>query len=293
MKRFLHSVLTWTFVYFFLASIFVYLVSSRPFRRYDEPPPTLTWGSAESIRLTTDDGEDLGAWFIDRPGEIKDAPAVVLLHGVGANRSQPLPMAEEFARRGCPVLLISQRSHGDSTGDKNDFGYSGRGDVAAAVDYLRERLPGRKIVVWGTSMGAAAACFACEGLGDKVSGYILECPFQNLRIATRNRVQLVFPAGVEYAVYQSLNLIAPVFLGDIDRIAPETAAAKIAPGVPMLILAGEHDRLATPQESMAIAQSAGPCARCCVIPNGQHSNLIFTNPDALRREYDRFFAELK
>src|SRR6185295_14890201 len=135
MKRILHSVLTWTFVYFFLPSIFVYLVSSRPFRRYDEPAPTLAWGSPESIRLTTDDGEDLGAWFIDRPGEVKDAPAVVLLHGVGANRSQSLPMAEEFARRGCPVLLISQRSHGDSTGDKNDFGYSGRGDVAAAVDY--------------------------------------------------------------------------------------------------------------------------------------------------------------
>src|SRR4029079_9431169 len=129
-----------------------------------------------------------------------------------------------------------------------DFGFTRILDASCAVDWLQQRHPDRKVIVWGTSMGAAAALFAAEALGDKVAGYILECPYQNLRIATRNRTKCCLPPGIEACAYHTLNCVAPIVLWHIDQIAPEDAAAKMPPGIPVLILAGERDHLAMPDE---------------------------------------------
>src|SRR5262245_62938074 len=45
-----------------------------------EPTPGIAWGTIDSFRLSTSDGEELGAWYVDgRPHE----PVVLLLHGHG------------------------------------------------------------------------------------------------------------------------------------------------------------------------------------------------------------------
>ena len=48
----------------------------------------------------------------------------------------------ELALSGYPILMISLRAHGDSTGEFNDIGY-GAHDVVAAVEFLERRHPGR------------------------------------------------------------------------------------------------------------------------------------------------------
>jgi hypothetical protein len=142
-------------------------------------------------------------------------------------------------------------------------------------------------------MGAAAALFAAEELGGKVSGYILECPYQNLRIATRNRTKCCLPPGIEACAYHTLNCVAPIVLSNIDRIAPEDAAAKMPSGIPVLILAGEHDILAMADESRAIANRIGPAARVVVVPNGPHTNLLAVNPGVVRAEINGFLENIR
>ncbi len=81
------------------------------------------------------------------------------------------------------------RAHGDSSGEFNDIGYSARLDVVAAVEFLERRRPARPILIHGTSLGAAAATFAAEELGHRVHGYVLECPYRDLRTAVWNRAE--------------------------------------------------------------------------------------------------------
>jgi len=50
--------------------------------------------------------------------------------------------------------------------------------------------------------------------------------------------------------YTGLIVVAPLFMGDVDRIAPFEAIAGIPPAVPVLILAGGSDRLAYPAEAL-------------------------------------------
>lgn len=291
MTRFVRSAALWVGFWFLCAFTFTFLMTHRIMGRSNEPTPKLDWGMAESFRLETCDGHELGAWFVDHSSGTE--PAVLFLHGVKADRYQLLGIAAEFHRRGSPVMLITHRGHGDSSGNYNDFGYSCGPDVVAAVDWLRAKKPDRKVIVWGTSMGAASALFAAESLDGKVAGYILECPYQNIRIATRNRTKLVLPPFVEAIAYHTLNLTAAAVLPDIDNIAPENAAAKMPAGVPVLIMAGENDYLALPSEAQAIGERIGPAAKVVIAPGGGHTNLLFTNAELIRDEIEQFMKKVQ
>jgi alpha-beta hydrolase superfamily lysophospholipase len=290
MKRIGRLLLLMLGIWFLCAFLFALRMTHRRFGALVEPTPSLDWGVIESQRLTTTDGEELGAWFVDHRNVGR--PSVVLLHGLGGGRHQLITVAAQFHRRGCAVLLVTQRAHGDSTGSYNDFGFSGGSDVIAAVDWLKQRKPDCEVIVWGTSLGAAAALFGAEDLNDKVAGYIFECPYQNLRVATRNRTKVALPPGVEFLAYHTLNLVASLVLPNLNQIAPEDAAAKLLPGVPVLILAGECDRLALPDEARAIADRIGPAAKVVVVPNGSHTNLFRADRKLVCGEIDCFLARI-
>jgi alpha-beta hydrolase superfamily lysophospholipase len=179
--------------------------------------------------------------------------------------------------------MISFRAHGDSAGEVNDFGYSGRRDVVAAVEWLRERCPGRPVVVWGQSLGAAAAVFAAPELGDRVAGYILECPYRDLRTAVRNRTRAYLPPVAEFVAYAGFSTVAPAVLPDADEISPAGAASRIPPSARVLVLAGAADRRATPEEAAAVAGAVGGRAELVVVEGGDHLRLAAADPVGYRK----------
>lgn len=251
-----------------------------------EPLPAVAWGTPRDVRLETVDGERLGAWFFaGRP----DRQPVLLLHGNGGSRADCLDAAEFLVAAGHPALLVTLRCHGDSTGERNDFGYSARRDVVAAIDWLAKECPGR-VVVWGRSLGSAAAVFAAHELGERVGGYVLECPYRDLRTAVRVRTQryLFWPA--DRVAYAGLAVAAPLVLGDVDRISPIDASAGIPHDVPVLILAGGADPLATPAEAAAIGERIGPRAEVVVFPGAGHVALFGSAPARYRELGLRFVA---
>lgn len=240
-----------------------------------EALPTVSWRAVESHRIRTTDGEEVGAWFI--PGNDRQ-PAVLLLHGNGDTRGHCVQQAELVASVGCPVLMLTLRAHGDSTGDTNDFGYSARHDVIAAVAWLEERVPGTPVVVWGQSLGSAAALFAAGQLGTRVCGYILECPYQDLHTATRNRTDYYLPPPLSAIAYSGLVLTSSLALPHVDEISPLKAAARMPPNLPCLILAGEADLRARASEARAIQSAIGPQAQLDVFQNGDHLKLHDAEP---------------
>ncbi len=227
-------------------------------------------GTIEAFRLRTEDGEDLGAWFV--AGRADKVP-VLLLHGNGSCRSENLPEAVLAATAGHPVLLLSLRAHGDSTGDRNDFGFGARRDVLTAVTWLEARCPNRPPVIWGRSLGSAAAIFAAEELGGRVRGYLLECPYQDLRTAVRNRTRQHLPPVLDFLAYAGLRTVAPVALPDFDRISPADAIAGIPTDSRVLILAGGADRRATEAEARTLHERCRCAAELKIVAGGDHLRL--------------------
>lgn len=257
-----------------------YRLTRRQRPWFAEPAPAVAWGPLESIRLRTRDGLGIGAWFA--PGR-PDRPIVLLLHGNKGCRRNSLGRAELFAGGGCGVFLISLRAHGDSAGEVNDIGFGARNDVAAAVEFLERRCPGRPVVVHGVSLGAAAATFAAADLGGRVRGYILESPYRDLKTAVRNRTRAYLPPVAETIAYAGLRLMAPLVLPDFEKIAPVEAVGGIPAAVPVLILAGGADSLARPAEARALYDRVRDHARLVLFARGGHHDLTRVEPARYRR----------
>ena len=99
-----------------------------------------------------------------------------------------------------------------------------------------------------------------------MAAYILESPYQDLKVAVWNRIDIRLPPGLSHAAYGGLMFVSPLFLPHLDEISPVNAIGAIPDDVPVLILAGAADRLARPKEAQlcrasCLAQPARLAAR--------------------------------
>jgi predicted acyl esterase len=121
--------------------------------------PALAFTRTEHV-LTMGDGVSL-AGTLYRPDGAAPAggwPAVLLLHGLGWNRSAMEPIAQAFAPQGYVVLTVDARGHGASGGLSTLAGARETADYATALTWLRAR-PGvsdQKIGAMGFSLGGAS-----------------------------------------------------------------------------------------------------------------------------------------
>ncbi|HET6883937.1 MAG TPA: alpha/beta fold hydrolase, partial [Pirellulales bacterium] len=180
---------------------------SRP--PFAEPAAKITWAAVEDHRLATADGQKIGAWLARGA---PDRGCVLLLHGNGASRTSMAGVMRLLVAEGLTVISISLRSHGDSTGELNDFGFGARHEVVEAVRFLESQFPGRPIFIVGRSLGAAAALFAADELGDRVAGYVLEQPYNDLSSATFNRLQSHLPPPLDWVAYGGMRCVSLALL---------------------------------------------------------------------------------
>jgi pimeloyl-ACP methyl ester carboxylesterase len=174
--------------------------------------------------------------------------------------------------------MITLRCHGDSTGNYHDVGYRARHDIHSAVAFLEARRPGRPVIVIGNSMGSAAAVFAADELGNRVHGYVLESPYQDLKVAVWNRTDAYLPPVLREIAYAGLRIVGPLFLPHLEQISPLKAITGIPHNVPVLILAGAADRLARPAEAEALYNQVAVHAKLALVPRAGHGNLFRSAP---------------
>jgi alpha-beta hydrolase superfamily lysophospholipase len=138
----------------------------------------------ETWTIPVEPGITLEAWAVPR-AEAKGV--VVLFHGYADRKSSDLAEAKAFYELGWEPILVDQRGSGGSSGDTTSIGFFEANDVVAAVRHAREKVPGKPLLIWGASMGAAASLRAVGALGLEPDGLVLEAPFATLRSAVKNR----------------------------------------------------------------------------------------------------------
>jgi uncharacterized protein len=242
------------------------------------------------LTLSTSDGETLGAWLF--PGR-EDRPVAVVMHGNNCSRTRSQTTIELLLKKGCTVLAVTLRAHGDSTGSVNDIGWSARRDLVAAVDFAEEKYPGREIVVCGRSMSSAAAIFAAREPGERVAGYWLEQPYNSLETAVWRRLQHQLPPVFDVAAFTGMRLwslaMLPVSLGEI---APARCVCDIPEGCPLVILSGDADNNLPLADVKDVFEQVKDRARLVVFPGEGHIAMPETDPARYERELDAFLADV-
>lgn len=240
-------------------------------RRWTAPTPEPTPADLAQVRLRTADGLEIGAFLGDVPAP---RAALVLVHGNGSDRSHLVEAARDLREGGHLVLPITVRAHGDSEGQRNDFGLGARHDVEAAVAFLEAHLAVRgqehtPIVVVGVSLGAAAALFAAPSLGERVAGYVLVGPYADLQRATSRRTERYLPPVLDQLAYGALLVGGRIALPELDEIAPARAATLMPPALPVLVIVGERDARAPLSDAQEIVSPLTD-AEIVVLPGLDH-----------------------
>jgi len=97
------------------------------------PPAATVLPGASDVVLQTEDGLELGAWFLPAAA---GAPAVLVANGNGGSRELRAPLARALAEEGLSVLLFDYRGYGGNPGSPSEQGLAR--DVRAARRFLLE-----------------------------------------------------------------------------------------------------------------------------------------------------------
>lgn len=124
----------------------------------------------EELRLKTEDGETLVAWY--RPAATGRV-TLLYFHGNGGSLFDRRFRAKLLTEGGRGVLLLSYRGYGGSSGSPTEAGL--RIDARSTYDWLAQRAPAEPIVLYGESLGTGVAVrLATERA---IAGLILDAPF--------------------------------------------------------------------------------------------------------------------
>ena len=224
----------------------------------------------EEVSFPSESGYTLRGWWIPPP-EDSDGRAVVWVHGAHSSRYQALDHGGEFLHaRGYGILTMDLSGRGSSDGDYITYTWNERHDVASAVQFLRPRpdADAARVVVFGTSNGAASAIYAAAELGD-LPALALDAPYADLWRAAGSMLE---NRGGAAALRAPLALFVRIRTGlRIREVRPIEEITRIP--APVLLVHGDQDRQIPPEHSLELHEArlaAGLPSRRWVLPGGEH-----------------------
>jgi len=220
------------------------------------------------VEFRATDGVLLKGWYIPASSEARGT--IVYCHGLNRTRIEMLPMAAFGHQLGYDGLLFDFRHQGTSGGDMTTLGYRERFDVIGAVHFaLEQQQAARPVVVWGVSMGAAAALMAAAESPDIVA-VISDSSFLSLKHTVEHHWKLFFHLPSFPIADEVLYLIAwrgDFHASDFDLVKAVTRIDNR----PILFVALQGDRRMPPSIARTLYDhAASPQKALIVLPGQRH-----------------------
>ncbi len=178
------------------------------------------------------DGTQAIGWLLRaQPG----APAIILNHGYGRNRSQLLDLGVKLRDAGYHVLLPDLRGHGVSPVKWTSLGEYEADDLVAAVSFLKELKAGggqplvdqARVGVYGVSLGGYATLAAAHR-DPTICTVIADGAYRKPDILTRSLMGEMFSnAGDELDGFLRIGLKC-YFLGKYEKVSIEDSVSRLS-----------------------------------------------------------------
>jgi len=190
---------------------------------------------------------------------------------------------------GCSALLVDFYGSGASTGSGTTIGVREADDVGATLAYARQAWPGRKIVLYGISMGGAAILRAVATQKLRADGIIIEAVFESLSNTGKNRFRAM---GLPASPFGELLLFWGSVQEGFNFFTHNPIDYARAVKVPTLVLNGEQDERVTPVEARRLAEAIGGHARLIVYRGVPHMAIVDAFPYAWKNDVREFMSRL-
>jgi len=238
----------------------------------------------ETVHLTTRQKLTIEGWYVPTDSA---RGTVILVHGLGQNKSMLLKQAYEFMYYGYNVLLIDLRAHGNSSGNVSTLGVCESEDVKLAYDYIVHK--GEKnIVLYGVSLGATVIAKAIYDYALSPSRVILETPFDGIKSLFEKRIRMLGfpeePFGSFITFWASIERRFNGFTQCTSKYAERVKC-------PVLLEYGELDQIVSTRETKQIFDHiASKQKRLVEFKNAYHEFLLNKDPGKWRTEMSVFLG---
>ncbi|MCP5053375.1 MAG: alpha/beta hydrolase [bacterium] len=202
------------------------------------------------VFFKTPDGFRLCGWLTGDERE-KEKRVILICHGNAGNISHRLETISIFHQLGLRVFIFDYRGYGKSEGEPSEEGtYL---DAAAAWDYLveTEKIPGRRIILFGRSLGGAVVSHLAASPDIDAGALILESTFTSIPDAAAQLYPLLPVRLLARFDYNTLSRLPGIHLPILiihspqDELAPFSHAKRLlkAANEPkqFLQIAGSHN----------------------------------------------------
>lgn len=229
--------------------------------------PAVAPEAISEVRIAGPNTRQLFGWIVmpAHPSP-QPAPAVLVMHGWGANAATMWPVVAPLHAAGYAVLLLDARCHGRS--DDETFTSLPRfaEDIAAGLAWLRAHsgIAGNRIALLGHSVGAGAALLHAAQHSD-VCGVISLSAFAHPREMMR---RFMAEKRVPYPVigWYVLRHVQRVIGVSFDHIAPLATLPRVS--CPVLLVHGRSDTTVPIDDARRLRATSGH-ARLMLV-NGDH-----------------------
>lgn len=240
----------------------------------------------ESVRIESDLGFPIPGWWVEGEGKV----VALHLHGYVMNRCELVPTAVWLHNRGIGSLLIDFGGHGTAVRPGTTIGWNERKEVLSCLKYIRERCPDAKIMIIGSSMGSAAGAFALGDDSSAADALVLDSSYSDLTKAVRGWWRLFGPPWLGKVLSPIPYIAKPVVGYDAREVDVTKALSKS--NVPVLVLHGDRDGIATPDQAHRNIEVLGDRAETVWFKGCRHSEGRWLYPDEYYKALDSFLVRL-
>lgn len=239
----------------------------------------------ESLVLQAADGVRLAGWRLAPPSP---KGVVLVQHGYGTCRADPLALTALLYRGGYAVVSVDFRGHGES-GGVCTFGKGERLDVRAVLAAIAQdpRLQTLPVGYLGISMGAAVGILTAAE-EPRIRAVVSDSSYARLGPMVARYQRMMYhlpevPFGWLSARCLALELRTP-----LARLDPVRAVGRIAPR-PLLIIHGEQDASIPAGQARELYAAAGEPKALWLVPGAGHVASLYHAEQAYAQRVLTFF----
>ena len=238
-------------------------------------------------RFPNGQGDELEAWHI--PAGSSDILFLVF-HGYGASKGSMLSTAKALHDLGYSVLLVDFYGYGGSSGQGTRLGIGEALDVKAAVEFSRHRWRDSSIVLYGQSMGGAAAIRATARHGVVPDGLVLEATFDRLLTTIKARFTAMDLPATPFAELLVFWGGVSAGINGFDHNPVEDASQV---SYPSLVLHGRHDPRVTIKQAKSIYNGLTGWKRFSEFETVKHGALVLSGRSQWEAEIRALTREIR